>query len=134
MIRAFGGVPCFRGDHDRLSCLCCFTNGRVSNSAFMNRVGLILASDVAMQYSFARCDHRVEAKDFDPSFHDAWIVGSTMGHFTKQYTWILPLMQSLPDLVTIQLNADMASYIKPQRVGFLLLSFIPKASACLFAL
>jgi hypothetical protein len=71
--------------------------------------------DVAMQYSFARCDHRLEASDFDPSFHDASIVGSTMGHLTKQLTWILPLMQALPDWVTIRLNSDMASYVNLQR-------------------
>lgn len=72
-------------------------------------------NDVVMEYAFARCDHRIEAKDFDPSFHDASIVGSTMGHMTKQLTWVLPLMQTLPDWVTIQLNSDMASYVKLQR-------------------
>ncbi|RDW71072.1 hypothetical protein BP6252_07635 [Coleophoma cylindrospora] len=72
-------------------------------------------NDVVMQYAFARCEHRIEAKDFDPSFHDASIVGSTMGHMTKQLTWILPLMQLMPDWVTVRLNADMASYIKLQR-------------------
>jgi hypothetical protein len=40
-----------------------------------------------------------------------------MGHLTKQITWILPLMQAMPDWVTIQLNADMASYVKLQKVG-----------------
>jgi len=71
-----------------------------------------------MEYAFARCDHRIEAPDFDPSFHDASIVGSTMGHMTKQLTWVLPLMQTLPDWVTIKLNSDMASYVKLQRVPF----------------
>jgi hypothetical protein len=69
-----------------------------------------------MQYAFARCDHRIEAPDFDPSFHDASIVGSTMGHMTKQLTWVLPIMQTLPDWVTIKLNSDMASYVTLQRV------------------
>ncbi|KAL3420072.1 cytochrome P450 [Phlyctema vagabunda] len=72
-------------------------------------------NDVVMQYAFARSDHRLEAPDFDPSFHDASVVGSTMGHLTKQITWILPLMQSMPDWVTIRLNANMASYVKLQR-------------------
>jgi hypothetical protein len=69
-----------------------------------------------MEYAFARCDHRIEAPDFDPSFHDASIVGSTMGHMTKQLPWVLPLMQTLPDWVTIKLNSDMASYVKLQKV------------------
>jgi len=69
-----------------------------------------------MSYAFARCDHRIEAKDFDPSFHDASVVGSTMGHLTKQITWILPLMQVMPDWVTTSLNPDMASYVRLQGV------------------
>lgn len=74
-------------------------------------------TDVAMQYSFSRSDHRIEAEDFDPSFHDASIVGSTMGHLTKKMTWILPVMQSMPDWVTIRMNKDMASYVNLQRVN-----------------
>ncbi|KAH7333388.1 cytochrome P450 [Rhexocercosporidium sp. MPI-PUGE-AT-0058] len=72
------------------------------------------ANDVVMEYAYARCDHRLEAKDFDPSFHDASLVGATMGHTTKQLTWILPIMQVLPDWVTVMLNSDMASYVKLQ--------------------
>lgn len=81
-------------------------------------VSLVYAAftnDVVVEYAFGRCDHRTEAKDFDPSFHDASVVGSTMGHMTKQLTWVLPLMQTLPDWLTIQLNSDMASYIKLQK-------------------
>lgn len=78
-------------------------NGEVMNislgyAAFTN--------DVVMEYAYARCDHRIEAKDFDPSFHDASVVGSTMGHTTKQLTWILPLMTILPDWVTVKLNVS----------------------------
>lgn len=80
-------------------------------------IRLMVETDVVMEYAYARCDHRIEAKDFDPSFHDASIVGSTMGHTTKQLTWILPLMQTLPDWVTIMLNSDMASYVKLQGVS-----------------
>lgn len=69
------------------------------------------------EYAFARCDHRIEAQDFDPSFHDASIVGATMGHMTKQLTWVLPLMQALPDWVTVKLNKDMASYVNLQNVS-----------------
>lgn len=68
-------------------------------------------------YALGRNDSRVEAKDFDPSFHDASVVGSTMGHLTKQMPWILSLMQSLPDSAAVMMNPDMASYVKLQRVS-----------------
>jgi hypothetical protein len=73
--------------------------------------------DIAEMYALGRNDSRVEAKDFDPSFHDASVVGSTMGHLTKQMPWILHLMQSLPDSAAVMMNPDMASYIKLQRVS-----------------
>ncbi|KAK3321170.1 cytochrome P450 [Cercophora scortea] len=72
-------------------------------------------NDVAMQYAFARCEHRIEAKDFDPSFHDASMVGSALGQFMKQFPWVIILMQALPDWVAVLLNKDMASYVKLQR-------------------
>lgn len=75
-------------------------------------------------YALGRNDSRVEAKDFDPSFHDASVVGSTMGHLTKQMPWILHLMQSLPDSAAVMMNPDMASYVKLQRVRDVLLNTI----------
>lgn len=70
--------------------------------------------DIAMEYAFARSDHRVDAPDFDPSFHDAAMGGSTLGGITKQFPWIVPTMQSLPDSVTTWLDPNMASYIRLQ--------------------
>jgi hypothetical protein len=77
---------------------------------------MLRLKDVVMEYAYARSDHRIEAADFDPTFHDASIVGATMGHLTKQMPWILTTMTSLPDWVTILLSPDMASYVNLQRV------------------
>ncbi|EXJ73188.1 uncharacterized protein A1O5_02948 [Cladophialophora psammophila CBS 110553] len=74
-----------------------------------------LTNDIAEQYALGQNENRVLARDFDPSFHDASIVGSTMGHLTKQFPFILSLMQSLPDDLTIMMNRSMASYVKLQR-------------------
>jgi hypothetical protein len=74
-------------------------------------------ADVVMEYAYARSDHRLEAEDFDPSFHDASVAGTLMGHLTKQMPWILSLMTSLPDQVTVLMSPDMASYVKLQRVS-----------------
>ena len=73
--------------------------------------------DIAEQYALGQNDNRVLARDFDPSFHDATIVGSTMGHLTKQFPFILEIMQRLPENLTILLNSAMASYVKLQRVS-----------------
>jgi hypothetical protein len=73
-------------------------------------------SDVVMEYAYARSEHRLDADDFDPSFHDASVAGTVMGHLTKQMPWILSIMTSLPDWVAVSMNPDMASYVNLQRV------------------
>ncbi|KAH8594870.1 cytochrome P450 [Bisporella sp. PMI_857] len=72
-------------------------------------------NDVVMLYSFARCDNRLEAPDFDPSYRDASFFGSTAGSFMKHAPWVNNLMQSLPDSVARLLHPAMASFIAQKR-------------------
>jgi hypothetical protein len=77
-------------------------------------------ADIAQEYAFARSDHRVDQEDFEPTFHKASIAGSSSGALMKQYPWVLPLMQSLPESFMTWLDPDMASYFSFQNVsGFL---------------
>ena len=69
-----------------------------------------------MTYSFARCDNRLEAEDFDPSYRDASFFGSTAGSFLKHAPWVNNLMQALPDSVARLLHPAMASFIAQKRV------------------
>lgn len=70
-----------------------------------------------MTYSFARCDNRLEAPDFDPSYRDASFFGSTAGSYLKHAPWVNNLMQALPDSVARLLHPAMASFIAQKRVG-----------------
>ncbi|OCK81439.1 cytochrome P450 monooxygenase [Lepidopterella palustris CBS 459.81] len=72
-------------------------------------------NDVVMTYSFARCDHRLEAPDFDPSYRDASFFGSTAENFMKHAPWLNNFMQSLPDSVASLLHPAMASFIQQKR-------------------
>src|ERR1700742_1668695 len=76
-----------------------------------------MGTDIAEQYALGQNDKRVLARDFDPSFHDASIAGSKMGHLTKQFPFILELMKLLPDNLAILMNPAVASYVKLQRVS-----------------
>jgi hypothetical protein len=78
---------------------------------------LIRAIDIAQEYGFARSDHRVDQPDFEPTFHDAGVAGSSNGALVKQYPWILPLMQSLPDSLMTWLDPNMGSYFAFQHVS-----------------
>ena len=70
--------------------------------------------DVVMTYS-ARCDNRLEAPDFDPSYHDASFFGSAAGSFLKHAPWVNNLMQALPNSVARLLHPAIASFIAQKR-------------------
>src|SRR5436190_20011940 len=70
-----------------------------------------------MQYSFARSDNRLEMEDFDQSFHNASVKGSGIGVVTKQFPWMLPLMQAMPDWLLIRIDPDMSSFVHLQNVS-----------------
>ncbi|KAG4418059.1 hypothetical protein IFR04_008796 [Cadophora malorum] len=71
-------------------------------------------NDIAQEYAFARSDHRIDQDDFEPTFHDASVAGSTGGALIKQYPWILPLMKVLPDSFMTWLDPNMKSFFDLQ--------------------
>jgi hypothetical protein len=92
-----------------------FTNG--SSLTHIEHQPLTDIADIAQQYAFARSDHRIDQPDFEPTFHDAALAGSTSGAIFKHYPWILPLMQSLPDSFMTRLDPNMRSYFNLQAVS-----------------
>lgn len=99
------------------------TNGL--NLPHSNRQPLTEITDIAQEYAFARSDHRVDQHDFEPTFHNASVAGSTSGAMIKQWPWILPLMQSLPDSFMTWLDPNMGSYFAFQRVSPSITSICP---------
>lgn len=73
--------------------------------------------DIIMQYTFARSDNRVDMENFDQAFHNASYKGSGMGVVFKQYPWLLPLMQSMPDWLLVRMDPDMSSFVQLQHVS-----------------
>ena len=71
-----------------------------------------------MQYTFARSDNRIDMEYFDQSFHNASVKGSGMGVVIKQYPWILPLMQAMPDWLLVRMDPDMSSFVQLQNVSY----------------
>jgi hypothetical protein len=102
-----------------------YTNGL--NLTHIERQLLTETTDIAQEYAFARSDHRVDQPDFEPTFHDASIAGSSGGALIKQYPWILPLMQSFPDSFMAWLDPKMGSFFALQRVSIPIVSFFSDA-------
>ena len=69
-----------------------------------------------MSYSFGRCDKRLEAPDFDPTYRDASHFGSTAENVMKHAPWLNYIMQSLPDSVASLLHPAMTEFIRQKRV------------------
>ncbi|KAJ5046317.1 uncharacterized protein L3040_003564 [Drepanopeziza brunnea f. sp. 'multigermtubi'] len=67
-------------------------------------------NDIAQEYAFARSDHRLEHPEFEPTFHDALVAGSSQGAIIKQWPWLLPLMQSLPDAINTWMDPNLKSF------------------------
>ncbi|RDW59056.1 hypothetical protein BP5796_11980 [Coleophoma crateriformis] len=67
-------------------------------------------NDIAQEYAFAKSDHRIEQADFEPTFHDAAVAGSASGVLIKQFPWLLPLMEALPQWFMTWLDPKMASF------------------------
>jgi len=72
-------------------------------------------NDIVMMYCFGRCDRRLEAEDFDPSYRDASFFGSTAGSFMKHAPWVNNLMQALPMWMAESLHPAMASFVAQKR-------------------
>ncbi|KAH7348389.1 cytochrome P450 [Rhexocercosporidium sp. MPI-PUGE-AT-0058] len=72
-------------------------------------------NDIVMEYCFGRCDNRLEAEDFDPSYRDASFFGSTAGSFMKHAPWVNNLMQALPMWAAASLHPAMASFMAQKR-------------------
>lgn len=87
-------------------------SGEVLNISWMFAA---YTNDVLMQYAFARCDHRLEAPDFDPSYRDAAFFGSTSSNALKHAPWLNTAFQVLPDALTRLSNPAFANFIDQKR-------------------
>ncbi len=88
---------------------------------------LLTAQDIAQEYAFARSDHRIDQEDWEPTFYHASVAGSSGGALVKQYPWILPMMQSMPDSLMTWLDPNMKSYFNLQKVSPVSLILVNKA-------
>ncbi|ATZ52267.1 hypothetical protein BCIN_08g00320 [Botrytis cinerea B05.10] len=92
----------FRDTGDVLNASCMF-------SAFGN--------DVVSIYSFARCDHRLESPDFDPSSRNAALAGISSIHFMKHVPWVNNVMKALPETLVEWLLPVLSSFLKLKRTS-----------------
>ena len=79
-----------------------------------------LTGDVIGQYAFAQTYGFLDDPDFSPWWHQLMIDVSQNGHVLKQFGWIMPLTQAMPDWLVKLVQPQMMSLLDFQRVCFLM--------------
>jgi hypothetical protein len=77
---------------------------------------LLRKLDVIMNYCFGRSFNRLEADDFDAGGYDRTHTFATGGWVLKHNYWILMIVKSLPEFVTIQLGGALGAFTKLTQV------------------
>lgn len=76
-----------------------------------------------MEYSYGRSDHRLEAEDFGPEYHDAILEAGKAAGLLKQMIWIFHFIQSLPEWLAVRISPGLDLVLRIQRVWPPALSF-----------
>lgn len=78
-----------------------------------------LTGDVIGQYAFAQTYGFLDDPDFAPYWHKLIMGVSQNGHMLKQFGWMMPLMQAMPDWLVKIVQPQMMTLLEFQRVCFL---------------
>ncbi|KAI1281075.1 putative cytochrome P450 [Xylaria sp. FL0933] len=103
--------------HDKVDKLCrqLSTHIGTQNSVQLNMAFSCFTTDVVTTYAFAKCYEFLDDPSFETNFHAPIVAGTDLGPYIKQFPFIFPLMQSLPDSWVSALNPQMGIYLQFQR-------------------
>lgn len=96
-----------------------FTAGILPSSPLLNDDDAELRTDVVLKYAFGRSERKLNAIDFDASFHDACLNGGKSSALMKQFPWILRCMKATPTRLLLKLNPSMTSFVRMHKVQHL---------------
>lgn len=73
--------------------------------------------DVIMEYCFGKSADKLNAPDFDITFHQAVVNGAKNNFLMRQFPWILWTMKRMPTWLLLWMNPDLSSFIQMHRVS-----------------
>ncbi|KAL3424986.1 hypothetical protein PVAG01_04267 [Phlyctema vagabunda] len=86
--------------------------GKGTDEVFpMDRAFAAWSNDVINDFSFGSCDHRIEAPDFDPEFHELSLRVSRTTIAIKQFPWVLAIVSSLPRSLAMNCGPELAAFV-----------------------
>jgi cytochrome P450 len=84
----------------------------------LNVVYSAFTSDIIMEYGFGESQHYLEKDDFNADFFGMMDSMHHLGAAAKQFGWLLPVMLSIPEVITTRIDKGMAAFLKMQNVSF----------------
>ncbi|KAF2650213.1 cytochrome P450 [Lophiostoma macrostomum CBS 122681] len=72
-------------------------------------------NDVVMQYCFGRSDHHIEDPNFAPAYHNASFNAGKSISLLKHMNWILTIIRTIPEWVTVRMNEELSGPVIVQR-------------------
>ncbi|KAI0139140.1 putative cytochrome P450 [Hypoxylon sp. NC0597] len=105
--------------HDKIDLLCqqLQTHLGDKNPVQLNMAFSCFTTDVVASYAFAKSYDFLADASFDRNFHEPMMSGIRLGAYFKQFPFLIPLMNSLPESWVTALNPAMGRYLQWQR-GF----------------
>lgn len=85
--------------HGKIEKLCGQLSSHVGSQkpVQLNKAFSCLTTDVVTTYAFAKCYDFLADASFERNFHEAIVAGTDLGPYIKQFRFVFPLMQSLPE-------------------------------------
>jgi cytochrome P450 len=81
----------------------------------LNRAWSAMTADIITEYAFARSYDQLDSPDFKETYLEALQTIYTTGHFGLHFPILFPLLNSLPDWLTLKMKPELFSIVKFQR-------------------
>ncbi|EFQ97138.1 hypothetical protein MGYG_00181 [Nannizzia gypsea CBS 118893] len=74
-----------------------------------------MTTDIVTEYAFANSYDFLDSPTFEPNFHEAISAGSLIATWQKQFPWLIPAINAVPQWILRKINSKAAAYAKWQQ-------------------
>ncbi|KAI0382249.1 putative cytochrome P450 [Hypomontagnella monticulosa] len=103
--------------HDKVEKLChqLYTHLGDDQPVKLDMAFSCFTTDVVTIYAFDKCYDFLSDASFRRNLHGSIVAGTDLGHYTKQFPFLFPLMHHVPDSFVKALNPQIGVYLQYQR-------------------
>jgi hypothetical protein len=82
-------------------------------------------SDVIVEYAFGESHDYLDREDLNEDFYHMMDSMHHMGAAAKQFSWLMPLLLSIPQSITTRVDKGMAAFAALQNVSVPIIARVP---------